>query len=199
MNKKVTSTAKIKNRINLYVDESGQDTRGKLFVVAIVAVENSDSLSHQCEAFEKTSGKGKVKWRSAERKRRYAYLKTVISDASNLGLTLFYNVFRQTTDYDSATIDGIAKTIRRLRVPGSHLYVYVDGLAKSKCHVYKTRLRQQSCPVKKVSSVRKDENDPIIRLADALAGATAELIKYGDNELNALFSKAKQGGIIVEL
>lgn len=99
MSNKVTSTAKNTNRINLYVDESGQDTRGKLFVAAIVTVENIDRLSHQCEAFEKSS----------------------------------------------------------------------------------------------------DENEPLIRLADALAGAAAELIKYEDNELNALFSKAKQSGTIVEL
>lgn len=62
---------------------------------------------------------------------------------------LFYSVFRRTTDYDSATIDGITRAIRELRPLGSHIYVHVDGLAKSKRNVYKTQLRQLSCPVKK--------------------------------------------------
>ncbi len=60
-------TANEAKRIDLYVDESGQDTKGKLFVVAVVAVENSDEFRQHCESFEKSSGKGKVKWRSAHR------------------------------------------------------------------------------------------------------------------------------------
>ena len=192
MSNNVASTAKKAKRIDLYVDESGQDTRGKLFVVAIVAVENSDELRRHCESLEMSSGKGKMKWRSAQKKRRITYLQTVTSSASTLGVTLFYTVFRRTTDYDSATIDGLVKTIRKFRVGSPQVYVYVDGLAKSKCHIYKTILRQHSCPVKKVSSIRKDENEPLIRLADALAGATAELVKYEDSELNELFSQAKR-------
>ena len=186
-------------RVNLYVDESGQDTKGKLFVVAVVAVGSSDVLRQCCEFFEESSGKRKVKWRSAQKEKRLAYLRAVISDASALGVTLFYSVSRRTTDYDSATIDGIAKAIRRLRNPGSRFYIYVDGLAKSKCHVYKTRLRQLSCPVRKVSRVGKDENEPIIRLADALAGASAELLKYQGSALSELFTQAERSGVLVPL
>ena len=194
----VSTTVKGK-RVDLYVDESGQDTRGKLFVVAIVAVENSDEFRQYCESFEVSSGKGKVKWRSAQRERRLAYLRAVISGAASLGVTLFYSVSRRTTDYDSVTIDGVAKVTRRLRVPGARVYVYVDGLAKSKCNVYKNRLRRLSCPVKKVIRIAKDENEPLVRLADALAGASAELEKYRDSELDELFSQAEQNGILVAL
>ena len=194
-----TLMAQKPKRIDLYVDESGQDTKGELFVVAVVAVENSDESRQHCESFEKSSGKGKVKWRSAQKERRLAYIRTIISDASSLGITLFYSNFRRTTDYDSATINGIAKVIRRLRVPGSRMYVHVDGLSKTKCNVYKTHLRQLSCPVKKVSGVGNDKNEPLIRLADALAGASAELLKYQDRELNELFSQAEQNGILVSL
>ena len=115
----------VPERVDLFVDESGQDTKGKLFVVAVVAVRNSDNSRQHCESFEKSSGKGKVKWRSAQRGRRLAYLRTVVSDASSLGITMFYSVFRRTIDYDSATIDGIAKAIRRLCTPGVHVYVHV--------------------------------------------------------------------------
>ena len=199
MNSSDASVAVKRKRFDLYVDESGQDTKGKLFVVAVVAVENSDKSRQLCESVEKSSGKGKVKWRSAQKKRRLMYLRTVISDTPSLESTLFYSIFRHTTDYDSATIDGIAKAIRRLRAPGSHVYVYVDGLSKAKCNVYKTRLRQLNCPVRKVSRVGKDENEPLIRLADALAGASAELLKYRDNELRELFSEAEKQGILLAL
>ncbi len=186
-----------RQRYDLYVDESGQDTRGEMFVVAVVAVENSEEFRKYCELLEKLSGKGKVKWRSAQKMRRLDYLRSIMLVSSSHKFKLFYSVFRKTTDYDSVTIDGIANAIRKLRPLSSHVYVYVDGLAKSKCNAYKTRLRQLSCPVKKVSRVAKDENEPLVRLADTLAGASAELEKYKDEELRPIFSTAEDSGKLV--
>ena len=186
-------------RVDLYVDESGQDTKGKLFVVAVVAVENSDEFRQYCESLEQSSGKRKVKWGKADKNKRLTYLRSILLHSSSHKFKLFYSVFRRTTDYDSATIDGIAKAIQRLRAPGSRVYVYVDGLAKSKCHAYKTRLRQLSCPVKKVSSIKKDEKDSLIRLADAIAGASAQVLKYQETELSELFIQAEQIGTVVEV
>ena len=188
-----------RKRVDLHVDESGQDTKGRLFVVAVVAVEDSDKLRQLCESFEEISGKWKKKWASAKRDRRLDYLRAVIQEAASLNVTLFYSVFHKPKDYDTATIDGIAKAIRRLNLSDSHVYVYVDGLAKTKRGVYKTNLRQLSCPVKKVSRVRKDENEPLIRLADALAGAAGELLKHQAPDLKTLFAEAKQRGILIEL
>ena len=198
MNSEVTPDTVKRSQYNLFVDESGQDTRGELFVVAMVAVENSGEFRAYCESLEQSSGKGKVKSRKAQKKRRLNYLRSIMLHSSSYKFKLFYSVFRGTTDYDSATIDGITKAIRRLCAPGSDIYVYVDGLAKSKCYAYKTRLRQLSCPVKKVSS-KEDEKDSLIRLADALAGASANLEKYQEDELSELFSQAQQSGTIVEV
>ena len=115
------------------------------------------------------------------------YLRTIISEGSSFGFVLFSSVFRRTTDYDSATIEGIAGIIQTLKRSFVHVYVYIHGLAKAKRGNYKTRLRRLGCPVKKVSRIEKDENKPLIRLADALAGASAELLKYQDRELSELF------------
>ncbi len=186
-------------RIDLYVDESGQNTRGQLFTVAVVAVEDSDKFRQLCEFLEETSGKGKKKWASAKRSRRLDYLRAVTQEAAGLNVTLFCSVFYKRTDYDAATIEGIAKAIRRLNLSNSDMYVYVDGLAKAKRSAYKTGLRQLGFPVKKVIRVAKDENEPLIRLADALAGAAAELLKYQTPDLETLFSEAKQRGILIEL
>lgn len=188
-----------RKRMDLYVDESGQDTKGRLFVVAVVAVENSDKLRQLCESFEETSGKGKKKWVYSKRSRRLDYLRAVIQEAVSLNVTLLYSVFHKTTDYDTTTINGIAKAILRLSLSNSYVYVYVDGLAKAKRSVYKTGLRQLSSPVEKVIRVGKDENEPLIRLADALAGAAGELCKHQAPDLETLFSQAKQRGILIEL
>lgn len=186
-------------RIELFADESGQDTKGKLFVVAVVAVKNSDEFRQRCEDLERSSGKGKLKWGHAQRQKRLVYLRAIISEAPAFGVTLFYSVFRQTTDYDGATIEGIARVIQRLKHLNLHVYVHVDGLAKVKQGNYKTRLRRLGCPVRKVSRIAKDENEPLIRLADALAGASAELLKYQDSELNELFSQAERSSILIQL
>jgi len=194
-----TSGTVKRKRYDLYVDELGQDTKGKFFVVTVVAVENSDEFRQYCVSLEYSSGKGKVKWRTAQKMRRLDYLRSIMLESSSHNFKLFYSIFRKTTDYDTATIDGIVKAIRQLRPIGSHIYVHVDGLPKSKRNVYKTCLRRLSCPVKKVSRVAKDENEPLVRLADALAGASAELEKYKDEELRKMFSQAKETGILVLL
>lgn len=188
-------TAAGTKRIEFYVDESGQDTRGELFVVAGVAVKNSDELRERCKSLERRSGKGKAKWATAERTRRLAYLRPAISDVSSFGGTVFYSVFRKTTDYDGATIVSIAQTIRGLSV--CNVSIFVDGLTKPKCNEYKTDLRQLGCSVKKVRGIKKDGNEPLIRLADAVAGAAAEWLKYDSEDLGEIFSQAKQRGTVV--
>ena len=188
-----------RKRVDLYIDESGQDTKGQLFIVAGVAVQDSDKFRQLCESFEKTSGKRKKKWASAKRDKRLNYLRAVIQEAASLNVTLFYSVFRKTTDYDTATINGIAKSILRLSPSNSHVYVHVDGLAKTKRGGYKTGLRRLGFPVKKVIRVAKDENEPLIRLADAIAGAAGQLLKHHSPDLETLFSEAKQRGILIEL
>ena len=188
-----------RKRVDLYVDESGQDTRGRLFNVAVIAIEDSDKFRQLCESAEDISGKGNTKWGKADKNKRLVYLRTLIQHAASCNVKLFYNVFHKTTDYDTATIEGIAKSIRVLRPSGSRVYVHVDGLTKTKRGDYKTRLRKFSCPVRKVRGIRRDENEPLIRLADAIAGASRDLLEHRNNELREIFVLALQQGILVAL
>ena len=186
-------------RVDLYVDETGQDTKGELFVVAVVAVVSSDEFRQYCESLEQSSGKGKIKWGKADKNKRLTYLRSIMLHSSSHKFKLFYNVFRKTTDYDAATIEGIAKSIRVLRPSGSRVYVHVDGLTKTKRFDYKTRLRKFSCPIKNVSGIRKDENEPLIRLADAVAGASRDLLEHKDTQLRDIFTLALQQDVLVKL
>lgn len=178
------------------MDESGQDTGGDLFIVAGVAVKDSDALRERCEYLERTSGKGRAKWGKADISKRLVYLRTLISSPRFRDVMLFSYVFRETTNYDNATIQSIAHTIDRLQPTDAQGYVNVDGLPKTKCHEYKTRLRKFGCSVKKVSGLN-DENEPLIRLADALAGASRDCLEYEDVELRKLFELAEQRGILI--
>lgn len=190
--------AKKAERIDLYVDESGQDTQGELFVVSGVAVENSDKARQLCASIERTSGKGAAKWGSADRNKRLIYLRTVISDDRFSDFILFSYVFQKTKDYTGSTIQGIDLAVANLYPSDSPVYVYVDALVGAHWNKYKTRLRKLGCYVKKVRGIRKDENEPLIRLADAVAGATRDLLEHEDIELKKLFSLAMERGILVQ-
>ncbi len=191
-------------RIDLYIDESGQDTKGKIFVVAVavVAAENREATRQFYESLEKISGKGKVKWASAEKDKRLAYLHTAMQETGPRGNIFFYRVFHQTTDYDGATVEAIASVVHSHRLPYSvdSMYIHVDGLTKPKCRNYKTRLRRLGCRrIKGVRGVRKQQDEALIRLADTLAGALGEWRKYRNEQLAKLFSQAKENGTLIEL
>jgi len=161
---------------------------------------DNDEVRQFCESFERTSGKGKVKWASAKRDKRLTYLHAAIQKAASLDVMFFYSVFRQTTNYDGATVEGIARVVHRLRGSTSRVYIHVDQLTEPKCSDYKIRLRKLGCrTVRDVRKVRKRQNEPLIRLADALAGALGELLKYQDSQLAELFSQAKKRGTLVKL
>ena len=200
LNKLERGKEKIK-RIDLSVDESGQHTRGELFVVVTVVVpaKGGDEARQVYEALEESSGKGKAKWASAKRDRSLIYLHAAVQKAASLDITFFYSVFRQTTDYDGATVEGIARAVHRLHHSASRVYIHVDGLTKPKCSDYKTRLRKLGCRVKDVRGIRKRQNEPLIRLADALAGALSGSLKHPDSQLAKFLSQVEKDGTLIEL
>mgnify|MGYP001561723993 CR=1 FL=1 len=56
-----------KNKLYCYVDENGQDTKGKIFIVSVVVTtKERNELLILCEHLEKITGKRKDKWRQAK-------------------------------------------------------------------------------------------------------------------------------------
>ncbi len=183
-------------RIDLYIDESGQHTGGQSFIVAGIAVGDSDKFRQFCTSLERTSRKGLAKWGKANKDNRLIYLRTIVSNDRFRDILLFSYVFQETKDYVGATIRAIDLAVASLHPSTSPVHVYIDGLVKTQYKVYKNRLRKLGCRVEKVRG-RKDESEPLIRLADAVAGATRDLLEYGDNELKELFSLAVKRDILV--
>ncbi len=66
-------------KLYAFVDESGQDTRGELFVVAtVLTVENHERVRQSLERLERASGKGMRKWMKATPRQRLAYMMAVL-------------------------------------------------------------------------------------------------------------------------
>ena len=182
--------------IDLYIDESRQRVGGEWFIVAGVAVEDSDKFRQLCEDLERTSRKKHVKWGKANKNNRLIYLRTVISDARFRDILLFSFVFRKPKDYIRATVRSIDLAVSNLHVSNLPVSVYIDGLIRTQYKEYQVRLRKLGCQVEKVRG-RKDESEPLIRLADAVAGATRDLLEYKNNELTEIFSSAIKQGVLV--
>ena len=98
-------------KIYCYVDETGQDTKGELFLVSVViAKDERDNLIEKLEGIERSTGKGRVKWMRASDKARVAYIRRVLSTSAFRG-KLHYASYRDTTNYLSLTILTTARAI----------------------------------------------------------------------------------------
>ncbi len=155
-----------------YVDESGQDTRGRLFVVALVFTgTDREGVTRSLEGLEAASGKEARKWQKTRPARRSAYLHGL--QAANLfGLRAYYAVDRGTRDYRGTTIDAVTRAVQAEAQDGDEVHVLVDALRRSERHGFGGALRERlpGGLWLRIRGVRNEEADPFARLADALAG-----------------------------
>lgn len=174
------------------------ETRGQLFIVAVVALDTElHQLISLCETLEKASNKGENKWRKAKHSWRLDYMRRIFAREEFQG-RLCYAVFRDMQEYERATVEAISRTVRYLSPAGEYrAAVYVDALSKSKRHVYGAMLRKTGVAVHKVQGVTKDENNALIRLADAVAGFVRDAIDGDSIEIVTLFREAEQAGTLI--
>lgn len=187
-------------KLYCYVDENGQDTEGRLFIVSVViSDENRDELLNICEQLEQVSGKRKDKWGRTKHERRMRYISHIFADDRFKGI-LRYEVFRSTKDYDTSTITAIISSVKWHEPSGKYTtMVYVDGLSKTKRQEYGVRLRHMGLAVRKIRGVARDETNALTRLADAIAGFVRDAIENDSAEIKGLFKKAKKDGMLIEV
>ncbi len=162
---------KNQKKLLVYVDESGQDTKGTIFIVGVLIVEEEKSfLQIELERIEEESGKRNLKWRKSNHESRNLYIKKILA-LPNLKNFLFVNIFRDSKEYIDLTSLATAKAI--LKKSGKEEYkatVFVDGLRKKEVEKFSRGLRDLRIRTRKVRGVKKDENNAFIRVVDALCG-----------------------------
>lgn len=158
-------------KLYIYVDESVQDTAGRLFIVSAVVVEEErDVVETRLTHIEQSSGKGTVRWIKTSLRHKQRYLGQVFQSNLFVG-KLFFSYFTNTTHYVDATLLTISRAIHHKT--GASPYtatVFIEGLSKHQVVRFPRELR-------KVFGVRVHKVRPLphrshstIRLADALAG-----------------------------
>lgn len=185
-------------KLYCYVDETGQDTKGRLFIVSVIVTEGErEELARQLEEIEKTSKKGKVKWNGAEDTARIAYIRSVLKLPAFKG-KLTFSCFRNTVDYFPRMVLTTARAITLKAIKTYQATVFVDGLQRSQVKRFGTELRHLQVRTKKIRGVRKEETEPFIRLADAVCGFVRAAME-GRQNLTELLQKAESQGTMKEL
>lgn len=188
-------------RFYCYVDETGQDTQGTIFIVTVVIPEVKDDVIKYLEQVEIRSGKGKFKWGRAKQDTRAAYIETII-DQRKYPLKIYYSVYKNTKEYKALTIITIAKSILSVKNHQQHKFVIsVDALGKKDQQYYGSELRRLGIPSRRVRGIRRDKSNSLIRLADSAAGFIRDVIeaKERDKKLRLIYKRAINENVIIEV
>jgi hypothetical protein len=168
--------ARHKQKLYCYLDETGQDTQGRLFLVAVViAGEDRDDLAAELERIEAASGKRLSKWRKASFERKTGYIRSVLA-LPQIGGCLFYARYAETKAYLDLMVYAAARAILLKGREPYKATIIVDGLSGADVRKFGHGLRALRVSVRKVRGI-DDERDALVRLADALAGFVRDYLE----------------------
>lgn len=189
-------------RFYCYVDETGQDTEGDIFIVTIVIPENRDEVLKYVEEVEEQSGKGKFKWGRAKPDKRFQYLETIFAQ-KKFPLKLYYSVYKDTKEYKTSTIITIVKAIQAIKNYKQHKFVIsVDGLGRKDQQFYGSQIHKLGIPSRRVKGIKRDESNALIRLADSVCGFVRDVLEgkeIDEKKLKALYKEAIDKDVLIEV
>lgn len=185
-------------KLYAYVDETGQDTEGKVFFVSVVIVEQErEQLADILETIERESEKHKRKWSKSQPERRYAYIRTVLSKPVFIG-KLYYSQTADTKNYVGLTIQTTALAITKRAQKEYKATVVVDGLSRPEERTFAAGLRKRYIRTEKIRGA-KEETDVFLRLADAVCGFLREAQEGKVSELKQLMERGIKAGYFIRV
>ena len=190
----MTSSAHPKRKLYIYLDETGQDTQGRFFLVALVVVEaEREPVRTLLHTMEQLSHKGRQKWSKLTRKKKLAYVTTLLAHprTCSLYVVTFYN----TVAYLASTGAALAQVLARYAgADKTEVVILIDGLPKSLQHQISRYIKIPQIAVKRIRGLT-DEEDEFIRLADSLCGIAREA-RAGDTVYHhALDTLVRRGDV----
>lgn len=184
------------NKIYCYADESGQDTGGKSFFVAVVIInkEFQGKTSSDLIEIEKISKKGLQKWGRTPFQSREKYLLSVAKCIKNCG-RIYYAIYHNTKEYIALTASTIAQAILSYSKDDTESSIIIDGLKKGEERKIMTVIKNFRIKYSNIKGLN-DRSEPFLRLADAVAG----LARDADEEkLQAKVLTKKMSGCLSRL
>jgi hypothetical protein len=186
------------NRLYAYIDESGQDTLGRFFVVGAVVIDRAqrDTVAGLLEALEARSQKGRVKWGRARFSHRQVYV-SELANITRLSSSLFLARFTNTRRYHEATAQAAVRAILTKSASASRVRMTVDGLTAGEKRGFTRIVRSLGIRPDDVRGGR-EQSEVFIRLADALCGLVRDA-EDGQSWAIVAFDRLRQRGLIVEI
>ena len=171
-------------KLYVYVDETGQDTLGKVFIVVTIIIASlKDTIETKLKDLELKTGK-RLKWRKSNYLKRLEFMK-FLSSLVELKYCVFWSEYEGSTSYKDLTALSIAKSILHVTKENYKAIVIVDCLTKSDGQRLGAILRRLRIRTEKVLGDREERN-VFLRLADSYAGLVRDALEKKKAESNVL-------------
>ena len=159
-------------KLYAYVDESGQDTEGRFFVVSDRPLWHGAVIL--CWPGSKPSkpapGKGRVKWRRARYAFRQAYIAGLL-DMPLLAESIIWTTFRQGRNYFELTVESTARAIiAKTQGRAYRVTIFVDGLTRPEQATFTNRLRARGTTGRKCAGSAMSRAMPVCAWRTRSAG-----------------------------
>lgn len=177
-----------------YVDETGQDAGSEFFVVvAIVSSGNQEMIRAQLLEVEEAAQTKHLKWHKTSHRRRMQYLSLILDKHIAKG-NVYAAHYRKPLPYFFPMLEVLKQAIKSTAQKHYRANVYVDGIDRYKAKQLTNALRVSGVSLRIVKN-RRDESEPLIRLADMWAGCIrSALLKHPDTQ--ELLKRAKHEGYL---
>lgn len=184
-------------KLYCYVDETGQDSASEIFiVVAVVSAKNQDQIRKQLLEVEESAKTYKLKWRKLRNDRRLKYLTLVLS-RKIASRDVYIGRYQKPIPFFFPLLDVVEKAIKQTAKNEYTAKVYVDGINRKVAKSLTNALRSRGISLRLVKS-RRDESEPLIRLADMWAGCVRSAF-LNDKDSKNIFKQAKERGYLQEV
>jgi hypothetical protein len=116
-------------KLYCFVDETGQDTKGELFLVVVVLneINNLPYLEKQLDYIEQKTGKNHLKWKKTNKKIKEQYLEELIQ-VKDLRNSIYFSQYHASKEYSKLTSLTIAKTVLAQGYDNYSVTVIIDGI-----------------------------------------------------------------------
>ncbi|MCE7874464.1 hypothetical protein DYH09_29415 [bacterium CPR1] len=163
------------DRLWMFADETGQDTGGTLFLVALVGVsqEGRQDLTDRFLDLENASGRTGRKWTRSDNRSREAFLEE-LPGLAELG-RFFWRSWGPGKDYERRVAQTVADAAESYPEPRAVLTPIIDGLDPKSRPTIAALLRSRGIRYRSIRVGTRDESEPLLRLADSLAGFLRDL------------------------
>ncbi len=171
-------------------------TSAFFIIVAVVSDRQQDFLREELLEIETVAWTGHRKWHKSRPERRLAYLQLVLQKQAAAG-EVYFGRYRKPLPYFFPLLETIERAITKKAQGAYQAVIFVDGIDKKKAQELTNALRVRQVRLEMVRS-RRDESEPLIRLADMWAACIRDAL-LGEKEAQGLVARATQSGYLVEV